>query len=100
MPEGYRDIDFRQLYLLKDRYPAIYAKVEKRLETGWENTIELLNRAMEEGVIRRIDIPILKLMLEASIEQFFQRDILIRNGLSYQEALDEVVDILIEGIRC
>ena len=55
---------------------------------------------MEEGVIRRIDIPILKLMLEASIEQFFQRDILIRNGLSYQEALDEVVDILIEGIRC
>ena len=99
MPEGYRDIDFRQLYLLKDKYPSIYAKVEKRLETGWENTIELLNRAMEEGLIRRIDIPILKLMLEASIEQFFQRDILIRNGLTYQEALSEVVDILVEGIR-
>lgn len=99
MPEGYRDIDFRQLYLLKGKYPSIYAKVEKRLETGWENTIELLNRAMEEGLIRRIDIPILKLMLEASIEQFFQRDILIRNGLTYQEALSEVVDILVEGIR-
>lgn len=99
MPEGYRDIDFRQLYLLKEKYPSIYAKVEKRLETGWENTIELLNRAMEEGLIRRIDIPILKLMLEASIEQFFQRDILIRNGLTYQEALSEVVDILVEGIR-
>lgn len=99
MPEGYRDIDFRQLYLLKDKYPSIYAKVEKRLETGWENTIELLNRAMDEGLIRRIDIPILKLMLEASIEQFFQRDILIRNGLTYQEALSEVVDILVEGIR-
>ena len=99
MPEGYRDIDFRQLYLLKDKYPSIYAKVEKRLETGWENTIELLNRAREEGLIRRIDIPILKLMLEASIEQFFQRDILIRNGLTYQEALSEVVDILVEGIR-
>ena len=28
LPEGYKDIDFRQLYLLKDKYPKIYKKVE------------------------------------------------------------------------
>lgn len=33
LPEGYKDIDFRQLYLLKDKYPKIYKKVEQRLET-------------------------------------------------------------------
>ena len=87
MPESYKEIDFRQMYLLKDKFPEIYHQVELRLETGWE-----------EGVIRRINIPVLKMMLEASLEQFFQRDILIQSKLSYGEALEEVVNILVDGI--
>lgn len=98
MPEGYKNIDFRQLYLLRDKYPHIYAKVEERLETGWENTIALLEKGMAEGVVRKVNIPIIKMMLEASLEQFFQRDILIRNDINYLEALDEVVGVIVDGI--
>lgn len=98
LPEGYKDIDFRQLYLLRDKYPKIYKRVEERLESGWETIIGLMKQGMEEGVIKRVDIPIVKLMLEAAIEQFFQRDILIRNQISYAQALDEVVEILVNGI--
>ena len=99
LPEGYKDVDLRQLYLLKDRYPKIYKQVELRLETGWETTIELIERGIAEGSIVPVRIPILKMMLEASLEQFFQRDILIRNEISYQDALDEVGRILMEGIK-
>ena len=53
---------------------------------------------MEEGVIRQVEIPLVKLMLEAALEQFFQSDVLIRNNISYHEALDQVVDILVDGI--
>jgi AcrR family transcriptional regulator len=98
MPEGYKEIDFRQLYLLRDKYPKIYKRVEERLESGWENTIGLMEQGMEEGVIRRVDIPIVKMMLEAALEQFFQRDILIRNKISYADGLNEVVQILMDGI--
>ena len=98
LPDGYKDLDFRQLYLLKDKYPTIYKQVEKRLETGWETTIGLIEQGMEEGVIRRVQIPIVKIMLEASLEQFFQRDILITNQIPYNEALEEVVNILVDGI--
>ena len=98
MPEVYQDIDFRHLYALKDKYPKIYAQVEKRLETGWETTIMLIEQGIAEGVIRPIKIPILKMMLEASLEQFFQRDILLQNQISYKAALDEVVGILVDGI--
>jgi len=98
MPDSYKEIDFRQLYLLKDKYPKIYAQVERRLETGWETTIALLEQGIREGVIREVSIPILKMMLEASLEQFFQRDILISNKISYAEALEEVVNILVDGI--
>lgn len=99
MPESYRDVDFRQLYMLKDKYPVIYKQVEKRLETGWERTIALIEQGIEEGVIRRVRIPIVKMMLEATLEQFFQRDVLIQNGISYMDALNEVVTILMNGIE-
>ena len=98
LPEGYKDIDFRQLYLLKDKYPKIYFKIEERLENGWESTISLINQGVEEGSIRPVKIQVFKTMMEATIEQFFQRDILIANQISYQEALDEVVNILVDGI--
>lgn len=98
MPDGYKDVDLRQLYILKDKFPKIYAKVEQRLENGWEQTIALIEKGMEEGVIRSVSVPIVKLMMEAALEQFFQRDILVRSGLTYQEALDEVVNILVDGI--
>lgn len=98
MPEGYKDLDFGQLYVLKDKYPKIYKQVERRLENGWENTILLLEQGKKEGVIRDVNLSLVKMMLEASLEQFFQRDILKRNKLSYQAALDEVVGILIMGI--
>lgn len=98
LPESYKNVDFRQLYILREKYPAIYQRVEERLETGWESTIALLEQGMAEGVIRRVSIPLVKMMLEASLEQFFQRDILIRNHLSYTEALEQVVEILVDGI--
>lgn len=98
MPEGYRDVDFKQLYLLKDKYPKIYKKVEMRLENGWENTISLIEQGIAMGRIRPVKIPILKTMLEATLEQFFKRDVLIINKISYQDALDEAVNILVDGI--
>ena len=98
LPSGYKDVDFRQLYTLKDKYPNTYSRVEERLETGWEKTIALINQGIEDGSIRPVNVNLLKSMLEATIEQFFQRDILIRNQISYAEALEEVVNILVDGI--
>lgn len=98
MPDGYKDIDFRQLYMLKDKYPNIYLRVEERLESGWDMTIALIQQGIAEGVIRKVSIPIVKMMLEATLEQFFKRDILIINRVSYIDALNQVVDIIVDGI--
>ncbi len=98
LPEGYRELNLEQLYQLKDKYPKVYKKVQEHLESGWENTISLIEEGMKQNRIRRISIPILKTMMEATLEQFFQRDVLVRNEISYQEALDEVVTILVQGI--
>ncbi len=98
LPKGYQDVDFSQLYSLKDRYPKIYKKVEARLETGWETTLSLMEQGIGEGVIKPVNLQIVKMMFEASLEQFFQRDILVRNRLSYSDALKEVLTVLMDGI--
>lgn len=98
MPDRYRDIDLRKLYVLRDKFPTIYARVRERLESDWEPTIRLLQQGIDEGVLRPFSIPIFKVMLEAAIEQFFQRDVLIENHLTYYQGLDEVVGILVDGI--
>ena len=38
------------------------------------------------------------MMYEASLEQFFSRNILVRNRISYVEALEAVVNIMVDGI--
>ena len=83
---------------LKEKYPKIYRRVEERLESGWENTIALIEQGIAEDVVRPVNIAIYKVMLEATIEQFFQRDVLVSNQISYADALDEVVGILVDGI--
>lgn len=98
LPEGYKELNLEQLYQLRDKYPEVYMRVQDHLESGWENTIALIEEGIQQKKIRKVNITILKTMMEATLEQFFQRDVLVRNEISYQEALDEVVTILMQGI--
>ena len=98
LPDSYRSIDFDKLYVLKKDYPLIYERVQNRLESGWENTIALLKQGINEGVVRPVNLQIFITMFEVTLEQFFKRDVLVKNNISCNEALDSVVDIMINGI--
>lgn len=98
MPDNYINVDFKQLYMLRDKFPEIYKRVEYRLESGWEPIIELLEQGIKAGTVRNVSLPIVKMMLEASIAQFFSRDILIKNNIDYNKGLTQVVEIITEGI--
>ena len=98
MPDEYKDIDFSALYIVREKYPKSYDRIVQRLETGWDSTIALINVGIKEGVVRPINVTVIKAMLSATIEQFFQNDILVKNEVSYPDALASVVDIICCGI--
>lgn len=98
LPAKYKTLDYRQLYDLKIKFPRTYAKIENRLETDWEATLELLNQAMKEGKIRQISLPIFQAIISGTIENFLSRTILIDNGITYENALVEMLDIIINGM--
>ena len=84
--------------LLDEKYPKVAARVREHLETGWEPTFTLLEQAMGAGVIRRVSLPVLQRMISASIEDFLADRALDAQGISYTDALDEMISILLEGL--
>lgn len=99
MPDRYKNIDWRQVYVMKEKFPTIYGKIEKRIETEWDSTIELLEEGIKTGELKPISIPVFKIMVESSIEGFIRSRVLIDNDISYEKALNEMIDILMEGIE-
>lgn len=98
LPHRYKSIDFRQLYSLKEKFPSIYAKLEARLESDWGPTIMLLEQGIKEGRIKPFSISVLRAMVEGTIEHFLSRDTLLTEDISYPEALEKMMDIIMEGI--
>lgn len=99
LPDSYKKIDFRQIYAMQDKYPRLYKKIENRIESGWEATIELIEQGIAMKKIKPIVVPVLKSMVESSIEHFISSTILIQNNISYEQALEEMIQIIIDGIR-
>ena len=98
VPERYAGHDLSQLYVLKEKYPAVYKHWHKCRDEYWNGADELIKKGIEQGEIRPVSMPILKTLFQSTIEQFFQSDILIKNKIAYKDALKEVASILIDGI--
>ena len=99
-PESYSEIDFTKLGDLKDKYPKIYKKLTKRLDSGWEPTMALLEQGKKEGLYRKdADFTIFKIMMDASVARFFESDTLRKAKIPYIDALNQVTDILLTGIK-
>jgi len=96
LPEQYQTLDFRMLDELEEKYPAAARRVREHLESNWEPTIDLLNEGIAEGRIRPVPIPVLRQMITASIECFLAGG---RDGVSYAETLEAMIDIIMNGIR-
>lgn len=98
VPERYTQNDLTQLYVLKEKYPSVYRHWQRCRESYWMGVAEILDRGIRTGVIRPVSLPIFKTMFQATVEQFFQNDVLVKNHISYRDALAEVAGILVNGI--
>ena len=96
LPEEYAALDFRQLDALEEKYPAVAAQVRRHLETGWEPTIALLEQGIAEKRIRPVNLTVLRRILTAAFQQLLSG---ARDGSSYAAELEDMMDILMNGIK-
>ncbi len=98
MPDSFEVIDFRQLSDLKEKYPKVYARLRRHLETDWEPVINEIQKGIDAGVVRNISIPVLRTMVTASFETFLSTNVLKSEGIQYNDALNQMMDIIMNGI--
>ena len=98
LPERYKNMDWRKIYLLKETYPRIYQEIQAKIESDWEDTLNLINEGIACGRIKNINLSVFKLMVEAIIERYISNDKLIADDITYEEAMEQMRDILMDGI--
>ena len=98
LPDSYQTLDWTRLQGVEEKHPVVYRRIRQRLETGWEPTLDLLRQGVEQGVLRPFEPGLFRAVVEGAIEHFLSSDALEREGLGYVQAMDGMMDLLLEGI--
>jgi len=91
-------LDYRRMNEIRQSYPQLYKKIQKNLDNDWGPTISLLQKAMDENVVRKVNVVIIKMLLMEVYERLINGDTLIQNNISYETAMKEVISIIFEGL--
>ncbi len=98
LPDQYDVIDFRMLSDLKEKYPRVYEKLNEHLQKDWEPIRKLLQEGKENNRLRPFDVTVFELMMTGGFEIFLSTDTLKENNITYQQALHEMMQIMMKGI--
>ena len=91
-------LDYRRVNEIKYAYPKIYKKIHEYIYNDWDPTIKLLEDGMDAGIIRGKNVIILKAILCEAFEKLLDGEFLIRNNITYEIALKEMISIIMEGL--
>lgn len=98
MPDNYKSIDFRNLSVLEEKYPNVFQEISRQLESEWDPIYQLLEEGKRMHCVNDVSLPVVKQMVTASFDSFLYADDLKRAGITYQEALQEMVTIIMKGV--
>lgn len=96
IPDTYQRMDFRKFKSVKELYPEVYEIIVSHVEGGWDRTLELLERGIKEGVLRKVSLPMVKILIESAMESFLLGK--YPDELNYLQALEEMMDIFMYGL--
>ena len=92
------NLDYRRVEELATTYPRLHKKVRDGLENDWDATIMLIERAMDEGVIRKVNVDVLRFLLVDIFEKLIDGERLIQSNISYEVAMEETMSIVFYGL--
>ena len=77
-----------------------YRYLMEAVNQGWILAEQYLERGVREGKIRKdISVPVVMAMIRGTVTCFMESDILYKNGLTYEQGKEEMVQIIMKGIR-
>ena len=95
LPTSYDTIDYTKIHEVKKFYPKIYEKIIYRLDLTWEQTDELVKKCINEGLIKKVNIYLMKSILTGSMRILLEDNKLREEKIDYSETMKNIVDIML-----
>lgn len=99
IPSNYQNIGLTGMYNLAEKYPKVYKRLMESVNGGWELVSTYLKQGIRENRIRQVSVPIVMAMVEGTVRKFMDSRILVDSGMSYEEGKEEMIKVIINGIR-
>ena len=96
--DKFKDIDCRRMSEREKLAPEVYAEVGRRLESGWDMTFTLFDKAVAEGKVKPVSHVVLKAMVIGSVEAFLGSGRPLDGELTYYRGIDEMLEIMMYGM--
>lgn len=98
LPDQFRMINWARLNELSTRYPKVAVRLNEELSRNWESDFKLIDEGIAEGKLRPFNKEVFKAMFTSSIEAFLHSERIAEGLITYQEAMEDMIDILVDGI--
>lgn len=98
MPRIPCSIDYNRVYEMQKSYPELYRKIDDHLTGEWEVTLSLFRQGISEGKLREIDLGVLRQVLLGAMRTLMEAEFLKSNHITYEEALNKSLDMILKGI--
>ena len=98
LPTSYDTIDYTKIHEVKKFYPKIYEKIIYRLDLTWEQTDKLVKKCINEGLIKKVNIYLMKSILTGSMRILLEDNKLREEKIDYSETMKNIVDIMFDGL--
>lgn len=98
VPKYFDLYDQEILNQMKKYYPEQWEKVTLELQNTWNNLQTLLNKGIEEGVIKNYNLPLVMKLISSGLNWFNNKHYLIKYNINLKEAYATIAEILLFGL--
>jgi len=99
MPENFPNINYKKVYEIKRYYPELYKKIEYHLALEWETTHQLFQEGIRNHCIRDVNVNLIRQLILGTFRSLLDDEFLLMNDMTYEEALDQSMDMILKGLE-
>ncbi len=98
MPRIPCSIDYNKVFEMQKTYPRLYRKIDDHLTGEWEVTLSLFKQGIAEGKLREVNLGVVRQVLLGAMRSLMEAGFLTSCSITYEEALQEALDVIMKGI--
>ncbi|MDT3425393.1 AcrR family transcriptional regulator [Paenibacillus forsythiae] len=99
LPQDFQFFEFNRLYELQRYYPEVWNSLNAFMEEQWDGVTQMIREGQAEELLGNFNTSLFIQMYIGGLHRLMEQASAHPGRLTLREALDELVDILMNGIR-